>query len=288
MLSEAIHSLVDAGNGSLLVLGQHRGRRPPDEGHPFGYGKEVYFWTLLVALFIFIVGGGFSILEGIHRLQHPHGLEDLAWSYATLTFAACFEGYSLSVGLREFREAEGVPASWRAIHASKDPSVFTVIFEDMAALVGLATAFLGTLCDQLFGWTWADGAASIVIGTVLVLVAVLLITESKALLVGEGGDVTMLREIRRLAETEPGVLRVGYPLTMYFGPGHVLLTMNVRFEQQLSRDKIEQVIDRIEAAVRGRFPQVRHIYLEAESLKEDTAFDPGVLPPLPEVRKRAD
>ncbi len=151
MLSEAIHSLVDAGNGSLLVLGLHRSRKPADETHPFGYGKELYFWTLLVALFVFFVGGGASIAEGYLRVRNPQPLDHYVWNYVTLGVAGLFEGYSLSVGLEEFRAGEGVPASWQAIRASKNPSTFTVIVEDFAAIAGLFIAFLGTILDQALG-----------------------------------------------------------------------------------------------------------------------------------------
>ena len=276
MLSEGIHSLVDAGNGSLLVLGIHLSRKPADEMHPFGYGKELYFWTLLVALFIFLVGGGVSVAEGISRLRHPEPIEHIVWNYVTLGVAALFEGYSLHVGLREFRRSEGVAASWRTIHASKNPSTFTVIFEDTAALFGLLTAFVGTLLDQTLHWHRADGIASIVIGAALAAVAVLLITESKALLVGEGADLNTLRAIRELTQHDGGVELAGYPLTMYFGPNSILLAMNISFTPSLSRDGIQQSIDRIEAAVRQRFPKITHIYLEAESLRSSVRLrDPN-------------
>lgn len=245
MLAESVHSLVDAGNGSLLVLGLHLSRRPADESHPFGYGKELYFWTLLVALFIFLVGGGVSIADGILHVRHPVPIEHVLWNYATLGVSALFEGYSLSVGLKEFKRAEGTPASVRTIHASKDPATFTVIIEDSAALAGLTIAFLGTLLDQVYGWHKADGIASIVIGVTLTLVAVLLITESKALLVGEGADLATLRAIRALVQAEPGVEVAGYPLTMYFGPGSILLTINVSFGESLTRNGIQDCVDRI-------------------------------------------
>ncbi len=286
MLAESIHSLVDAGNSSLLLVGIHRGEQPADETHPFGYGKELYFWSMLVALFIFLIGGGLSVADGVYHLFHPNPIQDLLWSYATLGVAACFESYSLHVGLREFRASEGVAASWRTIHASKDPAAFTVIFEDSAALLGLLTAFLGTLSGQLFGWVRADGIASILIGSLLMAVSVLLIVESKALLVGEGADVRTLREIRRLAQQDPAVERAGYPMTMYFGPYNVLLTMNVRFRDGLSREGLEGSIDGIEASIRSRFPHVRHIYIEAESIESKRLLDANYpsmtdLPPQP-------
>ena len=287
MLSEAIHSLVDAGNGSLLVLGLHRSRKPADETHPFGYGKELYFWTLLVALFVFFAGGGASIAEGYLRVRNPQPLDHYLWNYVTLGVAALFEGYSLYVGLEEFRAGEGVPASWQAIRASKNPSTFTVIVEDFAALAGLFIAFLGTILDQTLGWHRADGMSSIAIGVILMAVALFLMVESKALLVGEGASFSTLREIRRLTQAEPGVELAGYPMTMYFGPGSVLLTMNIRFSESLSRNGIEEVVDRIEAMVRQRYPNIRHIYLEAESLRSsarlaDPAYPGGSdLPPDP-------
>lgn len=278
MLSEAIHSVVDAGNSGLLVLGLKRAEVPADETHPFGYGKEVYFWTLLVALFIFLVGGGFSIMEGVQRLKHPEPLSHSVWNYITLCLAAVFESYSLRVGLQEFREHEGVAASPRTIHASKDPSTFTVIFEDCAALAGLAIALIGNILNQWLNWPQADSIASICIGVLLVVVAVLLIAESKALLIGEGVNVAQLRDIRAIALAQSGVDDVGYPMTMYFGPSQILLTMNVRFAIDLRRDGIEAAVDRIERAVRERFPHIRHIYLEAESFQNRIRFDPAQLP----------
>ena len=273
MLAESIHSLVDAGNGSLLVFGLHLSKRPADETHPFGYGKELYFWTLLVALFIFLVGGGVSIANGIRHILRPVPISHILWNYLTLGVAALFEGYSLSVGLKEFKRAEGIQASLRTIHASKNPATFTVIIEDSAALVGLSIAFIGTLLDQVLDWHLADGIASVTIGFTLTLVAVLLIVESKALLVGEGADLPMLRSIRSLAEAEPGVEVAGYPLTMYFGPNSILLTINIRFAANLDRDGIQSCIDGVEAAVRARFPQVHHIYVEAESLRTPKTAD---------------
>lgn len=284
MLAETIHSLVDAGNGSLLVLGLHLSKKPADETHPFGYGKELYFWTLLVALFIFLIGGGVSIADGIRHLQHPVPIDHVVWNYVTLAVAALFEGYSLFVGRKEFSRAEGRPASLKAIHASKNPATFTVIIEDSAALAGLFIAFVGTLLDQFFGWHLADGIASISIGVTLALVAILLVVESKALLVGEGADRSTLRTIRSLTLQESGVEVVGYPLTMYFGPRNILLTLNVRFSNKLDRDGIQECVDRIESAIRNRFPDVHHIYVEAESLRTphlEPGADPSALPSLP-------
>lgn len=293
MFSEGIHSLVDAGNGSLLLVGLRLSRRPADETHPFGYGKELYFWTLIVALLVFALGGGISILEGVLAVRAPELLHGVGWNYAILAVAFVFEGSSLLVALGQFRAVQppaeaggqepsgralpanegghakrGEPLSiWSAIHRSKDPSTFTIIFEDSAALVGLTIAFLGLLSHQLFGWESADGAASIAIGVLLMLVALLLVSESRALLVGEGADRATLRRIRQLALADPAVERAGYPMTMYFGPHNVLLTMDIQFGRNLSGTSIEQAVDRVEAAIRKQFPEVRYIYLEVEAVR---------------------
>ena len=268
MFSEAVHSLVDAGNGTLLLVGLHLSRKHADESHPFGYGKELYFWTLIVALFIFILGGGASIFEGVRHIMHPDPVRDVVWGYATLAASAVFEGISLTVGLRQFRPQQGELSLWTAMHRSKDPSTFTVIVEDSAALAGLFLAFIGILLDQLFGWHLADGVASISIGLLLISVSFLLVVESKALLIGEGADRETLRSIRQFALADEGVERVGYPFTMYFGPGKALLTMNIEFCDELKGNDIELAVDRIEKAIRARFPDIRYIYLESESVRQ--------------------
>lgn len=268
MLSEAIHSLVDTGNGGLLLLGLRLSRKPADESHPFGYGKELYFWSLVVSLLVFAVGGGASLFEGVNHLRHPEPMEDATWSYCILGFSFLFESYALVVSVREFRAQQADKQSmWAAIRASKDPSTFTVIFEDTAALIGLVLAFAGIFLGRLLGVPHLDGVASVLIGVLLMAVATLLARESRALLVGEGADQKTLASIRDLAQSDPGVERAGRPLTMYFGPHNVLLTMNLQFRQDLSSREIEQTIDRVEAAVRERHPVVREIYLEADSVR---------------------
>jgi cation diffusion facilitator family transporter len=267
MFSEGIHSLVDIGNGGLVLLGLRLSQKPADESHPFGYGKELYFWTLVVALLIFAAGGGVSLLEGVIHVRRPVRLQDIRWSYAILILSFFFEGSALWVSLREFRKQQGALSLWAAIRASKDPSTFTIIFEDAAALVGLVFAFAGLLFGQAFDIPQLDGLASILIGLLLMTISVLLAVESKALLVGEGADRETLRTIRALAESVPGVERVGYPFTMFFGPHNLLLNMNVQFRKGLSAAGVEETIDRVEAVIRQRYPDIRYIYLEAESVK---------------------
>jgi cation diffusion facilitator family transporter len=279
MLSEGIHSLVDTGNGGLLLLGLRLSSKPADETHPFGYGKELYFWTLVVALLIFAVGGGASLIEGIRHVQHPLPLEDPTWSYAILGFSFVFESYALWIGLSEFRQHQGKQSLWAAIHASKDPTTFTVIFEDSAALVGLLIAFSGIFCGHLFRLPFLDGVASILIGLLLMSVAMLLAGESKDLLVGEGADRQTLRSIRELVQNDGGVERAGYPLTMYFGPHNVLLAMNVQFRSGISFAEMEQTIDRVETSIRRNYPNIRRIYLEADSVKALKRGEDPILPP---------
>lgn len=267
MLSEGIHSLVDTGNGGLLLLGIHRSQKPADAAHPFGHGKELYFWSLIVAVLIFGVGGGISAYEGIIHILHPAPLEDPTWSYVVLGLAALFEGIVFVIALREF-QAQKPPEEniWQAIRSSKDPSTFTVLFEDAAALLGLLVATAGIFLAHHFQQPALDGAASVAIGVILASVAVLLVIESKGLLVGEGADPKTLADIRALAEAEPGVRRLQSPLTMHFGPHTILLTMDIEFDSKLSAHEVEMAVDRLEKGIRERHPNIQHIYIEVGAI----------------------
>jgi cation diffusion facilitator family transporter len=265
MLSEGIHSLVDTGNSGLLLLGIRLSRRPPDDEHPFGHGKELYFWSLLVAVLIFAGGGGVSIYEGILHLIRPHRLDDPTWSYIVLGIAAVSEGTSLRIAWRAFRTASGVAPSLRAIRASKDPSTFTVLFEDVAALAGVVVAFLGIFASQWFDQPNLDALASIVIGLILMTVATVLVFETRRLLVGEGMSPADIASIRRAAEADPAVERVRRQLTTYFGPDTVLLNMDIQFRPDLPSGEVEDSVDRIERAIRKDHPEIKTIFIEAES-----------------------
>ncbi|AFL90269.1 cation diffusion facilitator family transporter [Terriglobus roseus DSM 18391] len=267
MLSEAIHSAVDCGNGALLLVGLNQSAKPADETHPFGYGKELYFWSLIVAVLVFVLGGGVSLWEGFEHARHPVPPSSPVWNYAILGFAFLFEGYALIVSVREFKQSHQGTGLIAAIHASKDPSAFTVIFEDAAATLGLVAAFIGVWLSNSFGWHRADGIASMVIGALLVTVAILLIAECKALIVGEGADRDTLRAIRAIAKADPDVTSVGLPLTMYFGPHNALLTMNVQFRDGLEGDAMYTVVCRIESIIQQRYPDIKQIYLEAGSMR---------------------
>jgi len=267
MLSEGIHSLVDTGNGGLLLLGIHKSKRRADAAHPFGYGKELYFWSLIVAVLIFGVGGGISIYEGIVHLITPSALEDPFWSYIVLGLAMVFEGFVFVIAFRAFQSLKGDEQNiWEAIKASKDPTTFTVLFEDAAALLGLIVAFVGIFLAHQLNNPYLDGAASVVIGLILTTVAGFLIYESKGLLVGEGADPQTLKDIRKLAESDPSVRRVINPLTMHFGPNTMLLTMDIEFDGTLSAAKVKEAVDRLERSIKNQYPAIKYIYIEAGSV----------------------
>jgi cation diffusion facilitator family transporter len=266
MISEGIHSLVDTGNGGLMLLGVHRSRKPADAAHPFGYGKELYFWTLIVAIVIFAVGGGISAYEGLLHILDPVRLESPAWNYAVLGLSLLFEGYSFIVAFKAFQSAKGELSIWQSIENSKDPTTYTILFEDSAALLGLIVAFAGVFFSDMLDVPYFDGAASILIGIILAVVAVLLAYESKGLLVGEAVDPETLKSIRRLAEADPRVEAVKNALTMHFGPQTILLAMDLQFRKDLSAAEVEESVDRLEEIIREHHRDIKHIFIESESL----------------------
>lgn len=266
MLSEGIHSLVDTGNGGLLLLGIRLSQKPPDAAHPFGHGKELYFWSLIVAVTIFGVGGGISIYEGILHVLHPQPLEDPTWSYVVLGLAFVFEAIVLGIALKQFLALKGEQGVWQSIRTSKDPTTFVVVFEDAAAMLGLIVAFLGIYLAHRLDNPYLDGVASIVIGSILCAVAGFLGYESKSLLIGEGANPRTLEAIRRLAEADPAVEKIERPLTMHFGPDTVLLTMDVLFEKDLPASEVETAVLRLEKAIQDEYPEIKHIFVDARSL----------------------
>ncbi|MCC7341894.1 MAG: cation transporter [Bryobacterales bacterium] len=274
MLSEGIHSAVDSGNGILLLYGVNRSNRPADDHHPFGYGKELYFWSLVVAILIFALGGGISIYEGVKHLQHPEPISNPLVNYLVLGVATVFECVALVLALKELNQIRGDMSIWQAVRESKDPTVITVLFEDSAALAGIVVAFIGVYLGSTFGWTWADGFASILIGVILTVVAGFLVVETKGLLVGEGANPKMLTSIRALIAADENIVAMDRPLTMYFGPHHALLVLNVEFKAGLTPQQAEATIDRIELGIRGAHPDIKQIYIEADSLKKAVQGEP--------------
>ncbi|WP_166831329.1 cation diffusion facilitator family transporter [Thalassoroseus pseudoceratinae] len=267
MLSEGIHSVVDTGNGALLLLGIRLSQRPADDEHPFGYGLDLYFWTLIVAVLIFGIGGGVSFYEGIQHVMHPGELQDPTANYIVLGLAIVFEGAAWWLALKGFLQAKNKDHGvWQAIRHSKDPTTFAVLFEDSAAMLGLVVAFLGIYFGHLFEMPVLDGVASIIIGLILMGVALLLIRETRGLLIGESADPTTVANVRQIATNDPAVQRVRKPLTLHFGPETILLALDVHFHDELSADDVETAIDRLEEAIRAQHPQIKHIFLEADSI----------------------
>lgn len=263
MLSEGIHSLVDTGNGALLLVGLKRSQLPASPQHPFGHGKEIYFWSLIVGVLIFGLGGGLSFYEGIVHMRDPTPLKDPIWNYVVLACAALFEATSFAVAWRQFARQRGDAPLWQSLRASKDPATYTVIAEDSAALAGLAVAALGVFFSHRLDMPRLDGAASAVIGVLLAGVAVLLIRESRGLIVGEGLKPETASEIQSVVRGEDAVRAVGPVLSMYIGADEVLVTIDVVFDPETPADDMTAAIRRIEARVRERFPRIRRIYIEA-------------------------
>jgi cation diffusion facilitator family transporter len=269
MISEGIHSLVDTGNGGLLLHGMSEARKPADRAHPFGYGMALYFWTLVVSVSIFGIGGGLSLYEGVSHIRHvaPDVLaSNPAPNYIVLGIAAVIEGWSFSVAAREFRRLKGGMSAWRFIRKTKDPSTFAVVLEDSAALLGLIFAFLGVFLGHLFKNPYLDGAASVAIGLLLISVALVLAFETKSLLLGEGVDARTLADIRKRVESEPLVECTAEILTMYIGPENLLLNLGVRFKKGITAEQMHEAIHRIEKNIQGSYPQSMRVYIEAESL----------------------
>lgn len=269
MLSEAIHSVVDTGNGGLMLYGIRQSRKPPDFEHPFGHGRELYFWTLIVGVLVFALGGGMSAYEGITHLAHPTPIEDAKWNYVVLGCAAFFEGTSWSFGWKAFGAERGSKGVFEAIHASKDPTSFSVLLEDSAALVGLVIAFLGIFLGKQLGLPQLDGVASVLIGALLSAVAVLMVYESKGLLVGEGVDRQMLDSLRALVETDPDVEHVQHLHTIYQGPREVSLVIELRFCGSISALDIRTAISRLKSNIQERHPEIRRVFFGAESITEE-------------------
>jgi len=266
MLSEGIHSVVDTGNELLLLLGIRQSKKPADDSHPFGYGQELYFWTLIVALFIFAIGGGMSIYEGINHVQHPEPLTDPFWNYVVLGLAVLFEGYSWNVALQEFLAQKEDGSFWSAIRASKDPTIFTILFEDTAALIGLFVAFLGVLSGHILGNVYLDGVASIVIGIILCGVAILLASESKGLLIGEGANAETVASIKKITHDDPAVEKVIKVLTLHFGPQEILLNLEIKFVDDLETTELAIAIERLEKSLHSQHSEIKNIFIEAKSL----------------------
>jgi cation diffusion facilitator family transporter len=262
MLSEGIHSLVDTGNQLLLLLGVNRSRKPADARHPFGYGKELYFWSLIVAIMLFGVGGGMTIYEGAIHIIEPRPLEEPFWAYVILSVSILLEGISWTFAIRALLAEKGKHSLWQTLRRSYDPSVLTVLLEDTAALIGLTIAFVGVYLAHRFNNPYFDGAASILIGVTLCIVSVILARESKGLLVGEAATPEVVESVTSLALCEPPVVAVNQVLTLVFGPEEVLLNIEAQFVPSLPVSELANVVSRLEVTIQRYHPRVKRIFIE--------------------------
>jgi cation diffusion facilitator family transporter len=265
MLSEAIHSLVDSGNQVLLLHGMKRAARPADARHPYGYGREMYFWAFIVAMLIFALGGGISLYEGFHKLAHPEPMTHAYINFIVLGLSLVFEGMSTVVAYREFKKTKGDLGYFSALCASKDPSLFTVLLEDTAAMIGLAVAFIGIALSQYFALPWIDGATSIVIGLVLLGTSGFLAVQSKALLIGESADPAVDTGIRALLGQCAEIEQVSLVMTQHLGPQDVLTNIACDFRDDVPAGDVERVIAVLRAQIQTAYPSITRVFIEARS-----------------------
>jgi cation diffusion facilitator family transporter len=277
MLSEAIHSLVDTGNGALILLGIRNSRKPPDAEHPFGHGRELYFWTLMVGVLIFGVGGGMSVFEGLTHLSNPHPITDAKWSYIVLVLSAVFESTSWYFGWRAFSKERRGRGVIEAIHATKDPTSFSVLLEDSAALLGLVVALLGIYLSQTLHQPYFDGGASIVIGLLLCTIAIVMVHESRGLLIGEGVDRKTLENLRAIVKADEDVAHVQHLHTIYQSPRTVLLVIELRFHDHISAVDVRKAVRRLEENIQARYPEIKYVFFGTASFKEQS--EPAVTKP---------
>ncbi len=268
MLSEAIHSTADTGNEILLLLGLRQSRKPPDNTHPAGHGRELYFWALIVAIMIFSVGSGMSIYEGITSLNQKNEIQNVGWTYFVLSFSFVAEGISWSISFRKLaKQRKPQESFWRTLRASKDPSTFVVFGEDSAALAGLLVAFLGIFLGQLLHSHYPDVIASMLIGLILAIVAIYLVGESKSLLIGETADADVVTNIQKIVASDPSVEKVQQPLTVQLSPQEFFLALDVQFKPDLEAAELVRVIDELEKKIHQEHQDVGRIFIEIERLK---------------------
>ena len=275
MLTEGFHSVVDSLNQILLLYGQHRGRRPPDEAHPFGYGRELYFWSFVVAILIFGVGAGVSIYEGVVHIYEPEPLSDPVLNYVVLGIAFAMEGTSWFFAMREFAAANRDGGWWEAVRKSKDPAGFIVLFEDSAALAGLVIAAIGVWASQAWQDPRIDGVASIAIGVLLALVAALLARESKGLLIGEGADPAIVAQVRAIVDARPEITSVNHVRTIHTAPESIFVAISADFNDPLTMGEAELLIEEIETELKAAMPMLSSIYIRPERREDASILKPA-------------
>ncbi len=266
MISEGIHSVVDSINMVFLLYGHKRSQLPASDKHPFGHGMEIYFWTLVVSISLFAIGGGMAIYEGITHIQHPEQLENPMWNYAVLGAAIVLNGISWVIAFKEFNKTKKEQNLWRAIHNSKDPSTFAILFEDTADILGVIVAFLGVYFGHLYQDPRIDGFASIIIGVILTVTSIMLAYESKGLLIGESADAPLLDDVLDICSQDIAVDKVRRPLSMHMGPSDILLALGIHFKDSLNAMEVAEAINRLEHAIKEKFPEVKRIFIEAKDI----------------------
>ena len=264
MVSEGIHSVVDTANGVLLLYGIKKSERPADKSHPFGYGMEIYFWSFVVSILIFALGGGIAIYEGIHHIIEPSEVENITVNYLVLGLAILFEGASLFVALREFKIANSKFGLVKSMRRSKDSSSFAIIIEELGAIMGLIVAMLGLFIGDVFDWAYADGTASVLIGIILTVMAIFLAIETKALLIGESMDEDSLKILDDIFNDRESVDEIGIIRSVHFGPTGVMVGVEVHFVDNYSLEDIEKEILDIEKSIKEKIPMVKHVFIEVK------------------------
>jgi cation diffusion facilitator family transporter len=264
MLTEGIHSVVDSLNQILLLWGRRQSRKPPDRHHPFGYGRELYFWSFVVAVLVFALGAGVSIYEGVLHILEPEEAVSPIVAYLVLLFAFLLEGGSTVAAFRDFRAAKGSLGWFQAVRVSKDPPAFIVLLENGAAMAGILVAAGGVALSQATGNPFWDGAASVVIGLILGVTAFVLAVESKALLIGEAADPALVESVRAAAEAEPGIVGIGHILTVHSSPDQITVAMSADFDDDITAGEVERIVARIEARVETLWPSVKRLYIRPQ------------------------
>ena len=273
MMSEGIHSLVDSGNQLLLLYGIKQAAKPADADFPFGYGKEVYFWSFVVAILIFALGGGISIYEGITHLSNPAPISNPMINYVVLGLAMIFEGAAWFFAFREFKKVKGKWGYFEAIQRAKDPSIFVVLFEDSAAMLGLTIAFAGVALSQATGILMFDSIASIIIGLILFGTAIWLAYETKGLLIGESANHATIKSIREILQSNADIEHVNEILTLHMGPDFILANISVDFEDSKTAGEIEDTVAGIDSLIKQQMPQIKRIFIEAERKRITPVID---------------
>ncbi len=269
MLSEGIHSLVDTGNQFLLLFGLRQAKKPANELFPYGRGKEIYFWSFVVAILIFGLGAGISIYEGINHLIHPNPVENPLVNYIVLGLAFIFEGITLTIALKQFSKEKGKYSYIQAVHRGKDPSHFIVLFEDSAALAGIIIAFLGIFLGEITGNLYFDGIASVIIGIILGTTASFLAYETKGLLIGESANKETVSKIKEILSSIKEIQNINEILTMHMGPDYILVNIAVDFVDSIGSNEVENIISQLDGKIKENLPNIKRIFIEAETFTKN-------------------